>query len=132
MAALSKEVQERIRGEIGCLSPVGSVEFIDDPAVVIYYQVPSMIGVQDHTDVLVPVPSGYAGSRIDLTFLPEGSPLIDKIKGAAQGIKEFHGRRWMQISYHPHDGGGGPPWNPNIHGFHTYYDEIIAWLARNK
>jgi hypothetical protein len=35
-------------------------------------------------------------------------------------------RQWRLVSYHPHSGGGGPQWDPMIHGFHTYFTELIA------
>jgi len=38
-------------------------------------------------------------------------------------------QRWQRISYHPHVNGGGPTWNPNTHGLHTYLDELLTWLA---
>ena len=40
------------------------------------------------------------------------------------------GRNWTRISYHPHTGGGGPAWNKDLHGFHTYIDELLAWLDK--
>jgi hypothetical protein len=33
-------------------------------------------------------------------------------------------------SYHPHNGGGGPVWDQVRHGFHTYFDHLLAWLGR--
>lgn len=84
------------------------------------------------TDVLVPVPAGYPAAMLDLAYLPEGSALIGRVKGAPQTTINAGGRVWRQISYHPHNGGGGPPWNPNVHGFHTYIDELLTWLGGLK
>jgi hypothetical protein len=123
---------ERICAEIGKLRESGQiVDFFTAPQVVVYRKLPvaSPRAPVPATDVLVPVPPGYPGAMLDLAFLPEGSPLIGRVKGAAQGIVIADGRQWRQISYHPHGGGGGPSWNPNVHGFHTYLDEILAWLA---
>ena len=81
------------------------------------------------TDVLVPIPPAYPGQFLDWAYLPEGSPLIGKVAGSALGHTiQAEGRTWRQLSYHPHTGGGGPPWDPSIHGFHTYLTELIAWL----
>ncbi len=83
----------------------------------------------ESTDILVPVPTGYPGQFLDWAYLPEGSPLIGRVAGSALGHTiQADGRTWRQISYHPHNGGGGPPWDPSIHGFHTYLTELIAWL----
>lgn len=81
------------------------------------------------TDVLVPVPGGYPGQFLDWAYLPEDSPLIGKVKGSPQDPRIIvDGRTWRQISYHPHVNGGGPPWNPARHGFHTYLGELLSWL----
>lgn len=81
------------------------------------------------TDVLVPIPPAYPGQFLDWAYLPEGSPLIGKVAGSALGHAiQADGRTWRQISYHPHTGGGGPPWDPSVHGFHTYLTELITWL----
>jgi hypothetical protein len=81
------------------------------------------------TDVLVLIPGPYPGQMIDGAYLPADSPLIGKVKGEPQeNYVQADGRRWRIISYHPHNGGGGPSWNPGIHGFHTYIMEIMSWL----
>jgi hypothetical protein len=81
------------------------------------------------TDVLVLIPGPYPGQMIDGAYLPAGSPLIARVKGDPQNtFAEADGKRWQLISYHPHNGGGGPPWNPGMHGFHTYITEIMSWL----
>jgi len=36
------------------------------------------------------------------------------------------------VSYHPHNGGGGPPWNKDRHGLQTYYTEILSWIQRAR
>ena len=81
------------------------------------------------TDVLVPIPPAYPGQFIDYGYLPEGSPFIGKVLGAAQDPRiSALDRVWQQISYHPHTNGGGPAWNPGLHGFHTYFGELLSWL----
>ncbi len=81
------------------------------------------------TDVLVLIPGGYPAQMLDGAYLPEGSKLIGHVKGSPQDhCVTVLGHVWRQISYHPHNGGGGPGWNPAIHGLHTYLGEIISWL----
>jgi hypothetical protein len=81
------------------------------------------------TDVLVPVPPAYPGQMIDWAYLPDDSPLIGRVKGSPQDHRiTALGRVWRRISYHPHNGGGGPAWNPALHGFHTYVGELLSWL----
>ena len=29
-------------------------------------------------------------------------------------------------------GGGGPAWNKDRHGLHTYYTEILSWIQRAR
>ena len=66
---------------------------------------------------------------LDWAYLPEGSPLIGKLKGKLQEHRiRADGRVWVQISYHPHGNGGGGPWNAARHGFHTYLGELLSWL----
>jgi hypothetical protein len=81
---------------------------------------------------MVPVPSGYAGSMIDLAGLEVGSPFLRLVRGGnnCQGVIQVDGRQWHLASYHPHNGGGGPPWDQNKHGFHTYYDFLVSWMHR--
>jgi len=81
------------------------------------------------SDVLVPIPDGYPGSMIDWAYLPDDSPLIGRVKGQPEGHRiTALGRTWRKISYHPHNGGGAPKWDPTIHGFHTYVGELLSWL----
>lgn len=98
------------------------------PGHIIYYDVP--IG-ENHgvVDVIVPIPSGYPAAMIDWAGLPSDSDLFGKVKGSVQREIVIAGRSWKIVSYHPHNGGGGPPWNPSVHGFHTYIGEILAWLG---
>ena len=127
--------KERIERELGLLREGGQVaELIENgTAVVIYRDVPTdgaRHGLPPGTDVVVPVPSGYAAAAIDLVGLPLGSPLLPRLKGGNnnQGQVAVDGRQWQLASYHPHNGGGGPPWDQMKHGFHTYLGQIIAWL----
>jgi hypothetical protein len=109
-------------------------EFVQQPlSAVIYRDVPTRPGYAHlkMTDVLVTVPNGYPGQPLDGAHLPEGSPLLGRVAGAPQGIIVApDGRRWQLVSYHPHNGGGAPPWNKDRHGFHTYIDEILCWIHR--
>ena len=125
---MSPEVKARIMKELGLIS--WRTQLVEGPDAVIYYGLPSTLGVIDTTDVLVPVPSGYPQSAVDYAFLPAGSPLQGRVPGVVQGTIQFGGRPWTQISYHPHNGGGGPAWDPTRHGFHTYVDEVLTWLAK--
>lgn len=123
----------RIERELDILRANGAkVTFVaEGTPSVIYHDLPVRPGhAVISTDVLVPVPGGYPGQHLDLAFLPHGSPLVGKVPGAAQGVRQTNGRAWVQISYHPHTGGGGPAWNKDLHGFHTYIDEILAWLDK--
>jgi hypothetical protein len=107
-----------------------TVTKVDNPAGVIYHELRTRPGYPvPSSDVLVLIPGGYPGQMLDEAYLPEGSPLIGKVKGSAQPRQiTALGRTWRQISYHPHNGGGGPAWNPAIHGFHTYIGELLSWL----
>ena len=129
---------ERIEREISVLR-AGSqrAELINagGRTVVLYRDVPTSgakFGLPEVSDVIVPVPSGYPASLIDLAGLPVNSPFLPRVKGGQnnQGVLEADGRRWQLASYHPHNGGGGPPWDQTRHGFHTYLDHLIAWLDR--
>ncbi len=128
---------ERIERELGLLREASQRAelFRESRPVVLYREVPTggaRLGLPTVTDVVVPVPSGYPGTLIDLAGLPVGSPLLARVKGGQnnQGIVTADGRQWQLASYHPHTGGGGPPWDPMKHGFHTYLDHLIAWLDR--
>ena len=101
--------------------------------VVVYRNVPTAGAPTSpaDVDVVVPVPDGYPASRLDLAGLAsENFPLLDRTKGGTnnQGQIQADGKDWRLASYHPHQNGGGPPWNPARHGFHTYYDHLVAWL----
>ena len=129
--------RERIERELAILGEGGQLaEFIEGARpVVLYHSVPALgapFGLADATDVIVPVPPGYAAGVIDLAGLPVGSPYLPHVRGGAnsQGVISAAGREWQLASYHPHNGGGGPPWDPLVHGFHTYFDHLIAWLHR--
>ncbi|MDO8632884.1 MAG: E2/UBC family protein [Phycisphaerales bacterium] len=128
---------DRISRELGLLREGGQIaEYqADGRPVVVYRDVPTggtRFGLPEVTDVLVPVPPGYPAALIDLAGLPVGSPFLPLVKGGGnnQGVLTVNGRTWQLASYHPHNGGGGAPWNQNRHGFHTYLDHLIAWLNR--
>ena len=128
--------QDRIARELRVLADGGQIAglVVDSSPVVIYFDVPTAgeeRGLPSASDVVVPVPSGYPGGIIDLAGLPVDSPFLDLVKGGrnSQGQISVADREWQLASYHPHGGGGGPPWDPNRHGFHTYLDHLIAWLA---
>ena len=124
--------RRRVERELSEFATGGQrVTLLDEPVnCVVYHDLPTKpdagLGI---TDVLVPIPGGYPGQMIDWAYLPENSPLINKAKGQPQDHRiTALGRVWRQISYHPHHGGGGPSWNPTVHGFHTYRGELVAWL----
>ena len=128
--------QDRIAHELRVLAEGGQVAELvaGTRPVVVYFDVPTAGQAKrmpSVSDVVVPVPSGYPGGIIDLAGLPVGSPFLDLVKGGrnSQGLVSADDREWQLASYHPHNGGGGPPWDPNRHGFHTYLDHLIAWLA---
>jgi Multiubiquitin/Prokaryotic E2 family E len=122
----------RTEREVEIVRSTGAkVMIVKSPApAVIYYGLRTCPGHPvSETDILVPIPSGYPGQFIDWAYLPEGSPLIGRVKGSPQNhIVSADGRQWQQISYHPHNGGGGPKWDQTVHGFHTYVSELVAWL----
>ena len=129
--------RERIDRELAQLREGGLVaELLSaEREVVLYRDVPTdgpQCGLPATADVIVPVPPGYPAAMIDLAGLPIGSPFLPRVKGGqnSQGILHVDNRVWQLTSYHPHNGGGGPPWDQTRHGFHTYLDQIIAWLHR--
>lgn len=127
----------RIERELAVLTENGaSVAFVPAPTpAVIYRGVRTRAGYAHapQTDVLVPVPPAYPGVMLDGAYLPADSPLLGRVEGSPQeNYVEAEGRRWKLVSYHPHNGGGGPVWNPIRHGFHTYYSEVLAWIQRAK
>lgn len=128
--------QSRIDRELSVLRSGGQqVTFVEAPAnAIVYHGLRARRGIEvTTTDVLVPIPGGYPGQMIDLAYLPDDSPLFGKVKGEAQDPRIVAlGRTWRQVSYHPHNGGGAPAWNPTIHGFHTYLGEVISWLSNQK
>ena len=130
------EVPPRIRRELERLADGGqAAEYHpSNRESVIYRAVPTggaARGLPSVIDVLVPVPGGYPASMIDLAALPLGSPFLSLVKGGNnnQGVVQVADAQWQLASYHPHNNGGGPPWDQMKHGFHTYFDELIAWLA---
>lgn len=126
--------QSRIERELEKLREGGArVTLITSPVpAVVYHDVPTKPGdTPNITDVLVLIPSGYP-AMIDGAHLPVGSPLIGRVAGQAQGQVTALDQAWQLISYHPHNGGGAPAWNPTKHGFHTYYGELLSWLHNAK
>ena len=125
--------KERTDREVSALKTNGAeVEVITSPVnAVIYRNMPTRAGYPHlpSTDVLVAIPTGYPGVMLDGAYLPEGSPLLGKVVGAPkQGNIQVGGRTWELVSYHPHNGGGGAPWNPSRHGIHSYYSEVLSWI----
>jgi len=122
----------RVQQEIGRVRGSGQeVSLIESPEpAVVYHSLRTRPGLPVvTTDVLVPVPSAYPGQMIDWAYLPDDSPLIGRVKGNPQDHRiSALGRVWRRMSYHPHNGGGGPAWNPALHGFHTYTGELLSWL----
>lgn len=129
---------ERIERELAELRHGGLIaELIADASrpVILYRAVPTAgaaLSLPVVTDVVVPVPDGYPAAPIDLAGLPVGCPLLARLRGGqnSQGIVTADSRTWQLASYHPHANGGGPPYDPLIHGFHTYFDQLLAWLHR--
>lgn len=134
-------VPPRILRELELLAQGGQVaeywvsgDPVSGKPFVLYRDLPTAggkYGLPSETNAVAPVPSGYPGSLIDLAGLPVGSPLIARVKGGtnSQGVYEIDGVLYQLASYHPHNGGGGPPWDQNKFGFHTYVDQLIAWLS---
>ena len=123
---MTPDVKARISRELGQIT--WQTRLIENPDAVIYLGLPSTVGFES-SDVLVLVPSGYAQSMIDGACLPQGSSLIGAVKGQPGGTITADGKTWVTMSYHPHNGGGAPAWNPTRHGFHTYLDELVSWLS---
>ena len=128
---------ERIERELARLQEGGQKAdlLIGSRVVVLYHDVPTggaQLGLPAATDVVVPVPEGYPASLIDLAGLPVGSPFLARVRGGQndQGRLIADEREWQLASYHPHSNGGGPPWDQMRHGFHTYFDHLVAWLDR--
>lgn len=119
--------EERVHSELNLLGESSqTTEYCD--GFVIYKDLPARLSGFLKTDVIVQVPQGYPSAMIDRAGLPADSPLIGRVKGSPQEVINVGGRSWRMISYHPHNGGGGIPWDLNSHGFHTYLSEVIAWL----
>ena len=137
VVALANAVHERILAELALLREGGQEAALvsGEREAVIYLAVPTAgapLGLPAITDVIVPVPHGYPSPQIDLAGLPVGSPLLPRLRGGAnnQGVFRAAGRSWQLASYHPHNNGGGPPYDPMRHGFHTYFAEVLSWLHR--
>ena len=134
---MSADREKRIEAELKRLKEGGQVAEhfagATPRAVVIYRKVPCLLGEGYPTemDVLVPVPDGYPAGHIDNAGLPTGNELFPRLAGGTnpQGTFSADGREWVIASYHPHQGSGGPPWDPTRHGFHTYFDHLVAWLS---
>lgn len=127
----------RVQRELGALRENGGeVTFVESPfACAVYHRLPARKGYPHvaETDVLVVLPSAYPGVMLDGAYLPSGSPLLGRVEGSPQGnTVQALGRAWQLVSYHPHNGGGGPAWNKDRHGLHTYYTEILSWIQRAR
>jgi len=128
--------RERIERELTRLREGGQQAelLLDGRPVVLYRAVltgGARLNLPLSTDVVVPVPDGYPAAMIDLAALPVGSPFLTRARGNPnQGILTADGRQWQLVSYHPHNGGGAPAWDPSKHGFDTYYGELLTWLER--
>lgn len=126
----------RIERELGLLKRGGAkVSFVPEVSAVVYHDIPTRKGYTHLkvTDVLVLIPGGYPGQPLDGAFLPVGSPLLGRVAGSPQGnTVQVLNRTWQLVSYHPHNGGGAPPWNKDKHGLHTYVDELLTWVHRAK
>lgn len=121
----------RVNREVALLGESGAkVTVLESPGAVVYHDLSVGPGLPlSQTDVLVTVPSGYPGHMLDGAYLPEGSPLLGRVKGSPQEtFVNALDRRWQLVSYHPHNGGGAESWNPTRHGFHTYLGEVLSWL----
>jgi hypothetical protein len=105
----------------------GKIELLPEIPAVIYKAVPAHAGAAA-IDVLVVIPDNYPSQMLDCAFLPNDSSFLDSTVGVKQEAMQAGGRTWVKKSYHPHNGGGGAPWNPARHGIHTYYDELLPWL----
>lgn len=128
---------ERIERELAKLREGGqNADLVFDGRWYVIYRAVPTAGAQFalpvETDVIVPVPEGYPAAMIDLAGLPKDSPLLPRVKGGQnnQGQHSVGGVEWQLASYHPHNGGGGPPWDSAKFGFDTYLDHLIAWLDR--
>lgn len=126
---MNSDAKARVLRELSLLS--WESQLAEAPDAVIYLGLPSTLGRVDKSDVLVPIPAGYPQAMLDYAFLPSDSPLKGVVPGAVQDNVQFGGRTWTRISYHPHGNGGGPTWDPRVHGFHTYVDEVLTWLAKH-
>lgn len=118
----------RVERELQLLREGGaSVTLLAGENAVIFHGVPtSGDGV---SDVLVTIPSAYPASMLDNAYLPSDSPLLKTAPGAEQDVAEFDGRKWRKKSVHPHSDKNNNPWDQNSHGLHTYYGNLLSWLA---
>lgn len=134
---MEPEQRQRIERELAILKDGGlSAELVGEGRThVLYHNVPTAgdgTNLPGEADIMVPVPAGYPATAIDLAGLPTDSPLLARVMGGAniQGVVHMNGREFKLASYHPHGNGGGPPWDPRKHGFHTYLDHLIAWVGK--
>ena len=130
-------VDDRIERELKILRDNGAEVTLQTAPVpaVIYHRIPARQNYRHlaATDVLVAIPAAYPGVMLDGAYLPQGSPLLGRVEGSPQGHHvSALGQTWQLVSYHPHNGGGGPPWDKNKHGFHTYLTEILSWIQRAR
>lgn len=129
------DVSDRVGLELRRLQEGGTeVQRLNAPDNAIVYKGLPVLGRPElgAVDVLVQIPHGYPAQMIDYAALPADSPLIGRVKGAPQEVFNSGSRQWRKISYHPHGNGGAGPWNPQQHGFDTYFVEILSWLEDVK
>jgi hypothetical protein len=121
----------RVERELALLRKGGArITIIAEPVPAVIYHDLAVHSGQPvaTTDVLVTIPSGYPGGRLDNACLPVGSPVMNILPGAVQHVVTAAlGRTWQQKSVHPHNAPGSQ-WDKNRHGFHTYYGEMLAWV----
>lgn len=121
----------RIDREIGLLVARGVDVSVAKatPSAVVYHGLSVTRGTADYvTDVLVLIPDAYPAGAPDNAFLPADSPLLGMTVGAQQETMLVEGKPWVKKSVHPYLGANGIRWDQRIHGFHTYYNEVLSWL----
>jgi hypothetical protein len=128
---MDADLKARIERELAILEAGGQkAELIEGERLSVVYRNIGTAGTPASTDVVVPVPSGYPGSQLDLAGLPAGSTLFPRLAGAGnpQGTFSAGGGSWTLASYHPHSWPDNA-WDPTVHGFHTYLQHVMSWVT---